>query len=77
MRWKRTKREINKELKEVKDLMPIYEVNRDEDESRYQYWRGVRNALLWVIYNMPSPIRYDHDWELNRDYQGVERVPPP
>lgn len=70
--WKRTKHEINKELEEVKELMPIYEANRDVDEARYQYWRGVRNALLWIIYNMDTPIRHDHEWEIGKEPKPLQ-----
>ena len=64
-KWKRRETEIRKEFEEAKEEMAIFghPTNRPECENYYQYWRGVRNALMWVLYNMPSPVRSDEAWE--------------
>jgi len=67
-RWKRRKVEITKEFNAAKEQLAIFghPANRPECEGYYQYWRGVRNALMWVLYNMPSPPRSDEAWEKER-----------
>lgn len=63
-RWKRQRPEIEKQFKEAKKQLTVFAhpANREESESYYQYWRGVRNALLWVLYNHP-PINSAEGWE--------------
>jgi len=64
MKRKRTMAEIKREFEEAKEQLTVFghPANREEYEAYYQYWRGARNALIWVIYNMP-PIRSDEPWE--------------
>lgn len=63
MRRRRTLSEIRREFEYAKDDVHIFGQNRDTHEGYYQYWRGVRNALLWVLYpGHPSPIRSDEAW---------------
>lgn len=63
-KWKRRTNEIRREFNEAKEQLAIFghPANREESEAYYQYWRGVRNALMWVLYNM-SEIRSDEGWE--------------
>lgn len=62
---KRTMRDIRREWEQVKEQVYLFSLGRDTDEAFYQYWRGVRNALIWLLYpGYPTPIRSDHDWEL-------------
>lgn len=59
--------EIRKEFEAAKQDLHIFSFSRDTDEAYYQYWRGVRNALMWVIYwGHPSPIRSDEAWETEK-----------
>lgn len=63
-KWRRSLIEVRREFNEAKEQLAIFghPANRPECEAYYQYWRGVRNALMWVLYNM-SPIRSDGAWE--------------
>ena len=64
-RWKRREPEIRRELEKAKEQLAVFAhpVNRPDSESYYHYWRGVRNALLWVLYNM-KPTRSHESWEI-------------
>ena len=70
-RWKRRRPEIEKEFEEAKEQLAVFAhpANREESESYYQYWRGVRNALMWVLYNRP-PINSAEGWETWRGEGG-------
>lgn len=63
-KWKRGITEIRREFDKAKEQLSIFghPANRPECEAYYQYWRGVRNALMWVLYNMTSEINSDEDW---------------
>ena len=67
-KWKRKEAEIREAFEEAKEQLSIFghPANRPECESYYQYWRGVRNALMWVLYNMPSPLRSDEGWGIEQ-----------
>ena len=56
--WKRNLNEVRREFENAKDQLYIFghPANRPESEAYYQYWRGVRNALMWVLYNLHEDI---------------------
>lgn len=70
-RWRRTRAEIKREFEDAKEQLAILVLpaNRADFESYYQYWRGVRNALLWVLYNHP-PINSAEGWETWSEKRG-------
>lgn len=73
----RSKSEIAEEVEAAKLEVAIIGTSRDDPkdqdiwEAYYQYWRGIRNALNWVLYpGMETPIRSDRQWELGKEPLG-------
>lgn len=73
----RPRREMAKELEAAKEEVAILAASRDDGkdsdlwEAYYQYWRGVRNALIWVYYpGTETPICSDREWELGKKPLG-------
>jgi len=55
----RKEKEIRSEFEIAKELYSDFEI---AEHSRAEYWRGVRNALMWVLYSGLPEITSEKNW---------------